>query len=428
MNKRNTLASLILASLVMLIIFAAPASAAVLQADFTADPTSGNAPLVVLFTDTSVGSPSVYMWDFGDGGTSRNKNPGHTYLEPGDYTVTLKITKGPYYSIASHTISVPGTDPATEPPMAHLTAVSKTGTAPFTVQFIDKSTGGPTAWMWYFGNGDGALSREQNPTYTYTNPGVYTVSLQIWNSQGACSERFVNYITVTAANDAPVANAGFDQVVEQANPAGADVTLDGSGSTDDGQISPLTYTWTWDGGSAEGMNPVVTLPSGTTTVTLTVFDGELSSTDTVDITVKDITAPTITASGEPVVLWPPEHKYETVSISDFGISVTDTCDPDVNMDDIVITSVSSDEPEDAPDEGDGSTLEDIVIKDSQTVDLRAERQGDGNGRVYTISYKVTDASGNTATGSCQAFVPHNKGQEASVVDDGAAAGYTVNSQ
>jgi len=428
MNKRNTLASLILASLVMLIIFAAPASAAVLQADFTADPTSGNAPLVVLFTDTSVGSPSVYMWDFGDGGTSRNKNPGHTYLEPGDYTVTLKITKGPYYSIASHTISVPGTDPATEPPMAHLTAVSKTGTAPFTVQFIDKSTGGPTAWMWYFGNGDGALSREQNPTYTYTNPGVYTVSLQIWNSQGACSERFVNYITVTAANDAPVANAGFDQVVEQANPAGADVTLDGSGSTDDGQISPLTYTWTWDGGSAEGMNPVVTLPSGTTTVTLTVFDGELSSTDTVDITVKDTTAPTITASGEPVVLWPPEHKYETVSISDFGISVTDTCDPDVNMDDIVITSVSSDEPEDAPDEGDGSTLEDIVIKDSQTVDLRAERQGDGNGRVYTISYKVTDASGNTATGSCQAFVPHNKGQEASVVDDGAAAGYTVNSQ
>jgi PKD repeat protein len=147
--------------LIILIIFAAPASAAVLQADFTADPTSGNAPLVVLFTDKSVGNASVYMWDFGDGGTSRNKNPGYTYLEPGNYTVTLKITRGPYYSTASHIITVPGTDPATEPPMAHLTAVSKTGTAPFTVQFIDKSTGGPTAWMWYFGDGDGALSREQ---------------------------------------------------------------------------------------------------------------------------------------------------------------------------------------------------------------------------------------------------------------------------
>jgi PKD repeat protein len=426
MNKRNPLTSLILASLVMLIIFAAPASAAVLQADFIADPTSGNAPLVVLFTDTSVGSPSVYMWDFGDGGTSRNKNPGHTYLEPGDYTVTLKITRGPYYSTASHTITVPGIDPATEKPMAHLTAVSKTGTAPFTVQFIDKSTGGPTAWMWYFGNGDGALSREQNPTYTYTKPGVYTVSLQVWNSQGACSERFVNYITVMPANNAPVANAGSDQVVEQANPAGSDVTLDGSGSTDDGQISPLTYTWTWNGGSAEGANPVVTLPPGTTTVTLTVFDGELSSTDTVDVAVKDTTAPTITTSGEPVVLWPPNHKYNTVSISEWDISVTDICDPDVNMDDIVITSVSSDEPEDAPDEGDGNTLEDIVIKSPQTVDLRAERQGDGNGRVYTINYKVMDASGNTATGSSQVWVPHDQGKKDAVVDDGAAAGYAVN--
>lgn len=426
MNKRNSLASLILASLMVLIIFAMPASAEVLQADFIPDPTSGNAPLVVLFTDKSTGSPSVYMWDFGDGGTSRNKNPGHTYLEPGNYTVTLKITRGPYYSTASHNITFPDTDPATETPMAHLTAVSKTGTAPFTVQFVDKSTGGPTAWMWYFGDGDGALSREQNPTYTYTKPGVYTVRLQVWNAKGVCSEKFVNYITVMAANNAPVANAGPDQVVEQANPEGADVTLDGSGSTDDGQISPLTYTWTWNGGSAEGINPIVTLPPGTTAVTLTVFDGEFSSTDTVDITVKDTTAPTITTSGKPVVLWPPNHKYQTVSISDCGISVTDTCDPDVNMDDIVITSVSSDEPEEASGEGDGNTLEDIVIKGPQTVDLRAERQGDGNGRVYTINYKVMDASGNTATESCQVWVPHDQGSGVTAVDDGAAAGYTMN--
>ncbi|MHB8103680.1 MAG: PKD domain-containing protein [Methanosarcina sp.] len=426
MNKKPPLASLILASLVMLLIFVAPASAAVLQADFIPDPTSGNAPLVVLFTDKSTGNASVYMWDFGDGGTSRNKNPGHTYLEPGNYTATLKITRGPYYSTASHTITVPGTDPATQPPMAHLTAVSKTGTAPFTVQFIDKSTGGPTAWMWYFGNGDGALSREQNPTYTYTKPGVYTVSLQVWNAQGVCSEKFVNYITVIAANNAPVANAGSDQVVEQANPEGVDVTLDGSGSTDDGQILPLTYTWTWNGGSATGDKPVVTLPLGTTTVTLTVFDGELSSTDTVDITVKDTTAPTITTSGKPVVLWPPNHKYHTVSISDFVSSVKDICDASVGVDKIVITSVSSDEPEEALGEGDGNTTEDIVIKSPQTIDLRAERQGDGNGRVYTINYKVTDASGNTATGSSQVWVPHDQGNGDIAVDDGAAAGYTAN--
>ncbi|AAM03700.1 TPA: VWA domain-containing protein [Methanosarcina acetivorans] len=231
------------------------------------------------------------------------------------------------------------------------------------------------------------------------------------------------YITV---NGAPVADAGEDQVVEQANWAGTSVTLDGSGSTDDGLVSPLTYTWTWDGESASGVSPTVSLPLGTTTITLEVFDGQLSDTDTVEITVQDTTLPEITASGEPIIFWAPNHKYETVSISDCVESVTDICDVDVGVDDIIITSVSSDEPEDSPDKGDGATLEDIVIVDPQTVDLRAERQGDGNGRVYTINYEVTDASGNTATGSCQVWVPHDQDEGTTAVDDGAAAGYTVN--
>jgi len=231
------------------------------------------------------------------------------------------------------------------------------------------------------------------------------------------------YITV---NGAPVADAGEDQVVEQADWAGTSVTLDGSGSTDDGLVSPLTYTWTWDGESANGVSPTVSLPLGTTTITLEVFDGQLSDTDTVDITVQDTIPPEITTSGEPIILWAPNHKYETVSISDCVESVTDICDVDVGVGDIIITSVSSDEPEDTPDEGDGATLEDIVIVDPQTVDLRAERQGDGNGRVYTINYEVTDASGNTATGSCQVWVPHDQDEGATAVDDGAAAGYTVN--
>ncbi|RXA21332.1 hypothetical protein EQO05_02605 [Methanosarcina sp. MSH10X1] len=249
-------------------------------------------------------------------------------------------------------------------------------------------------------------------------------------------------LTVKVGNQPPVANAGADQTVEQANLAGTEVTLDGSGSTDDGLISPLTYDWTWNGDdecdwkdkcdwesngeSAIGEKPVVTLPLGTTAVTLTVFDGQFSSTDTVDITVRDTTAPTITASGDPKVLWPPNHKYETISISDFVTSVTDICDASVGVDKIMITSVSSDEPEEALGEGDGNTMEDIVIKDSQTVDLRAERQGDGNGRVYTINYLVTDTSGNTATRSYQVWVPHDQGNGATAVDDGAAAGYIVN--
>jgi PKD repeat protein len=191
MNYKN-----LLASLMLLLILVSPVSAAVAPvAKFTADPTSGNAPLVVLFTDKSTGNPSYYMWNFGDGGISKNQNPAHMYQKPGVYTVTLTVSNGAGSSKASQTITVPGTDPATVHPRAHFSAVSTKGIAPFTVQFIDKSAGNPTAWLWTFG--DGSMSRVQNPAHTYTKAGVYTVTLQVWNSQGACSERFVDYITVT---------------------------------------------------------------------------------------------------------------------------------------------------------------------------------------------------------------------------------------
>jgi len=68
------------------------------------------------------------------------------------------------------------------------------------------------------------------------------------------------------------------------------VTLDGSGSYDpDGD--PLNYTWTWDGDTANGVNPMVELPLGTTTITLVVNDGIVDSEpDSVDVTV-ETTAP-----------------------------------------------------------------------------------------------------------------------------------------
>jgi PKD repeat protein len=192
MNKKN-----LLASFLMLILLVAPVSAATasLVASFTANPTSGNAPLVVLFTDTSTGSPSMYRWNFGDGGTSTNQNPAHTYLNPGTYTVNLTIYRGSSSSTATKVIKVPGRDPATTHPHAHFTAAPLSGSAPLTVQFMDKSTGSPTAWLWTFG--DGTYSRDQNPTHVYSKAGVYTVSLQVWNTVGACSERFVDYIKVS---------------------------------------------------------------------------------------------------------------------------------------------------------------------------------------------------------------------------------------
>ena len=65
----------------------APTSAP--QADFTANPTNGTAPLVVQFTDQSTGSPVAWSWDFGDGQVSSQRNPSHTYSVAGNFTVRL---------------------------------------------------------------------------------------------------------------------------------------------------------------------------------------------------------------------------------------------------------------------------------------------------------------------------------------------------
>jgi hypothetical protein len=125
-------------------------------------------------------------------------------------------------------------------------------------------------------------------------------------------------------------------------------------------------------------------------------------------------------------MWPPNHQYQTFNVTDFVSSATAGCDGNTDVTgNVVIQSVSSDEPEDNPSGGDGTTLNDIVIApDCKSVQLRSERDGNLDGRVYTITFKVTDSFGNTATATVKISVPTNLNTPA--VDSGAAAGYTVN--
>ncbi len=129
----------------------------------------------------------------------------------------------------------------------------------------------------------------------------------------------------------------------------------------------------------------------------------------------DLTPPEIVVNPDPAQLWPPNHKYNTFNISDFVVSVNDNGSSDISLDDVFVTSVTSDEPENG--RGDGNTTNDIVIVDCQTVDLRAERDGRGNGRVYTIHLAAEDLSGNTGTALFQVHVPKNKSNN-SAIDDG----------
>jgi PKD repeat protein len=99
------------------------------SASFSANPTSGTAPLAVQFADGSTGPPTAWSWDFGDGGTSTAKNPSHTFAAAGTYLVTLTASNAAGSSTATGTITVAA---AAEPPPAGGIAVvgsRATGTA-----------------------------------------------------------------------------------------------------------------------------------------------------------------------------------------------------------------------------------------------------------------------------------------------------------
>ncbi|HVI70246.1 MAG TPA: hypothetical protein VM656_02020, partial [Pyrinomonadaceae bacterium] len=106
-------------------------------------------------------------------------------------------------------------------------------------------------------------------------------------------------------------------------------------------------------------------------------------------------------------LWSPDHTYATFNVSNLVTSVSDNCDPSLGISSVNIVSVYSDEPDDA--NADGFTINDIVIAaDCKSVQLRAERKGDGDGRVYVITLKVTDTGGNTTTVTAKVSVPNSQ--------------------
>jgi endo-1,4-beta-xylanase len=125
------------------------------------------------------------------------------------------------------------------------------------------------------------------------------------------------------------------------------------------------------------------------------------------------------SGGRTIVLLPPNHDYHSFVISDLISSVGDTCDTALGLGDAVITQISSDEAVNAP--GSGNTQNDIVIApDCRSAQLRVERQGGGNGRVYDIALHVQDPAGNRTTATVQVMIPANG---LGAVDDGPA--YTV---
>jgi hypothetical protein len=146
-------------------------------------------------------------------------------------------------------------------------------------------------------------------------------------------------------------------------------------------------------------------------ITANASDGEgepVEVTCEATLTVKDTVPPK--PIDEAIELWPPNHKFHTISGED---CVMDACDGNLE---VTFLSASSDEP--VNDKGDGNTEPDIIL-DCDRVQLRSERQGGGNGRIYKLGWKAVDDAGNETEGECIVAVPHDQsGREP--LDDGLA--------
>jgi len=147
------------------------------EANFTAAPTEGVAPLEIQFSDQSVGEIDTWNWDFDNDGVvgSVLQNPQYTYNEPRTYTVKLTVENsgGSDYKTKINYLRV--TPPCKVDFMAEPTEV----TGIIEIKFTDLSTGKVTSWAWDFDN-DGIIdSTERNPTHSYTRNGDYAVTLTI---------------------------------------------------------------------------------------------------------------------------------------------------------------------------------------------------------------------------------------------------------
>jgi len=123
-----------------------------------------------------------------------------------------------------------------------------------------------------------------------------------------------------------------------------------------------------------------------------------------------------TAVPSVATLWPPDHKLVTVSV----LGVTD---PEHDQIAIQITGITQDEPVNGL--GDGDTSPDGFGVGTSQAQLRAERSGLGNGRVYAMSFSASDGKGGTCTGSVSVGVPHDQGAGSVPIDDGQAFDSTV---
>src|SRR3990172_3398950 len=234
-----------------------------------------------------------YTWAFVDGSprTLYGVAPGYVFATPGAFVVTLTVLDQDL-NAASDGVLIAVRD--TTSPLANA-GLDQTVNEDTVVTFDGSAStdnAGIVNYTWTFTDGGPVTLYGVGPTHTYSQPGVYIVTLTVLDAEGNSD---TDTMTVTVRDSTlPFANAGSDQNANE----DVLVTLDGSASTNN--LNVTNYTWTFtDSGPVTlyGVGPgYVFATPGAFVVTLTVRDAAGNTdTDTMTVTVADITSPTSNA-------------------------------------------------------------------------------------------------------------------------------------
>lgn len=385
------------------------------QASLSAGPNQQvHAGETVKFNGTTTDDITVVTqvtWNFGDnsapvnGSSSALLNTTHVYTVAGVYNTTLTVKFGSPLNKTETAYAII-TVLENQPPVANagpditLEQASRAGTQ---VMLNGTATDNVSTRFNFTWSEKGiVLATTPNATkttLTHTfNLGTHIVTLNATDEAGNTGS---DNVTVKIIDTIPpVVNAGPDLTVEQESHAGTQVTLYGNAT--DICSTQFNFAWSENGvilGTQQNLTYTFNLGTHIVTLNATDVSGNIGS-DNVTVKVIDTTPPQINATVTPDTLWPPNHKYVEVKVN---VTTFDICDPSPK---ITLVSVTSNEPDNGL--GDGNTTNDIMIINNFTFNLRAERSGTGSGRIYTITYKVTDASGNYVMTSVTVEVPHNQ--------------------
>lgn len=264
---------------------------------------SGCSPFSSSFSITNQQATS-YLWDFGDGSTSTEQNPSHTFTQGGTYNVSLLMGQSSGCSIFYPVFQTVIVDP-----QLPAFTVNVDPCPPHAVHFTDNSTNA-VSWLWNFG--DGTTSTLQNPTHTYSDMSSQNVTLTITTASG-CTYSYigynaVNFTTIQANWSSTYTTGPFPQTVQFTS------------------LNPDATSWSWDfgdGTTSTEQNPIHTyLTDSAYTVTLTITVANCSvSTEGSPFTMSPaFDTPGQLEQGGPGTYFPPENVPPIVGCSPLSVT------------------------------------------------------------------------------------------------------------